>query len=85
MWEVMFECHKLQFQIMSTVYNNSHARIATHSELRRQITSYLESELHFLSSSFTKWIGAQKFYLEAINGWLLLVVVTHSWRVREKK
>ncbi|KAG4958880.1 hypothetical protein JHK87_035513 [Glycine soja] len=70
MWEVMFECHKLQFQIMSTVYNNSHARIATHSELRRQITSYLESELHFLSSSFTKWIGAQKFYLEAINGWL---------------
>ena len=71
MWEVMFECHKLQFQTMSTVYNNSHAGIAaTHSELRRQITSYLESELHYLSSSFTKWIGAQKFYLEAINGWL---------------
>lgn len=70
MWEVMFECHKLQFQIMSAAYNNSHARIVTHSELRRQITSYLEGELHNLSSSFSKWIGAQKSYLEAINGWL---------------
>ncbi|KAG4964556.1 hypothetical protein JHK85_039531 [Glycine max] len=70
MWEVMHECHKLQFQIMSAAYNNSHARITMHSELRRQITSYLENELQFLSSSFTKWIGAQKCYLEAINGWL---------------
>ncbi|KAJ1381543.1 hypothetical protein SESBI_45023 [Sesbania bispinosa] len=70
MWEVMYECHKLQCQIMSAAYNNSHARITMHSELRRQITAYLENELHFLSSSFTKWIGAQKSYLEAINGWL---------------
>ncbi|KAI4305835.1 hypothetical protein L6164_029177 [Bauhinia variegata] len=70
MWEVMSECHKLQFQIMSAAYNNSHARIAMQSELRRQITAYLEGELYGLSSSFTKWIGAQRFYLEAINGWL---------------
>ncbi|XP_015973542.1 protein ROLLING AND ERECT LEAF 2 [Arachis duranensis] len=70
MWEVMFECHKLQFQIISVSYNNSHAKIAMHSELHRQITSYLEDELLFLSSSLTKWIGAQKSYLEAISGWL---------------
>ncbi|KAL2316940.1 hypothetical protein Fmac_030816 [Flemingia macrophylla] len=70
MWEVMHECHKHQFQIMSAAYNNSHARITMHSELRRQITAYLENELQHLSSSFTKWIGAQRFYLEAINGWL---------------
>ncbi|BAT89071.1 hypothetical protein VIGAN_05275200 [Vigna angularis var. angularis] len=70
MWEVMFECHKLQFQIMSAAYNNSHARMVTNSELRRQITSYLEGELQYLSSSFSKWIGAQKSYLAAINGWL---------------
>ena len=70
MWEVMLECHKLQFQIMSTAYNNTHARITIHSEIRRQIASYLENELHYLSSSFTKWIGAQKSYLQAINGWL---------------
>ncbi|TKY57073.1 serine carboxypeptidase 2 [Spatholobus suberectus] len=70
MWEVMHECHKLQFDIMSVANNNSHARITMHSELRRQITAYLEDELHFLSSSFTKWIGAQESYLKAINGWL---------------
>ncbi|XP_027331225.1 nitrate regulatory gene2 protein-like [Abrus precatorius] len=70
MWEVMYDCHRHQFQIMSAAYNDSHARISMHSELRRQITAYLENELHSLSSSFTKWIEAQKSYLEAINGWL---------------
>ncbi|KAI9082299.1 hypothetical protein K1719_035722 [Acacia pycnantha] len=70
MWEAMFECHKLQFQIMSTAYSNSRPRIATQSELRRQMAAYLENELHFLQSSFSKWIGAQKLYLEAINGWI---------------
>lgn len=84
MWEVMHECHKLQFQIMSAAYNNSHARIATHSELRRQITSYLENELQFLLSSFTKWIGAQKSYLEAINGWLHKCVI-HQEKSKRKK
>ncbi|KAI4308297.1 hypothetical protein L6164_031386 [Bauhinia variegata] len=74
MWQVMSECHKLQFQIMSAAYNNSHARIAMQSELRRQITAYLENELHSLSSSFNKWIGAQRSYLEAINGWLIKCV-----------
>ncbi|TKY46556.1 serine carboxypeptidase 2 [Spatholobus suberectus] len=85
MWEVMFECHKLQFQIMSTAYNNSHARNATHSELRRQIASYLESELHYLSSSFIKWIGAQKSYLEAINGWLHKCVSLKQKTTRKRR
>ncbi|KAF7815475.1 Nitrate regulatory gene2 protein [Senna tora] len=70
MWEVMFECHKLQFQIISAAYNNSQTRTTMQSELRRQITAYLESELHSLSSSFIKWIKAQRSYLESINGWL---------------
>ncbi|CAJ2668703.1 unnamed protein product [Trifolium pratense] len=70
MWETMFDCHRLQFQIMSTAYYNNHARITMHSELRKQIASYLESELHYMASSFNKWVGAQKFYLDAINGWL---------------
>ncbi|XP_061365821.1 protein ALTERED PHOSPHATE STARVATION RESPONSE 1-like [Gastrolobium bilobum] len=85
MWEVMFDCHKLQFQIMSTAYNNSHARITMDSELRRQITSYLENELHYLSSSFTKWIGAQKFYLEAINGWLYKCVSLQQKTAKKKR
>ncbi|CAJ1971180.1 unnamed protein product [Sphenostylis stenocarpa] len=85
MWEVMHECHKLQFQIMSAAYNNSHARITMHSELRRQITAYLENELQFLSSSFTKWIGAQKFYLEAIRGWLHKCVPLQEKSSKRKK
>ncbi|KAK7306753.1 hypothetical protein VNO77_44709 [Canavalia gladiata] len=85
MWEVMFDCHKLQFQIMSTAYSNSHARITMHSELRRQIASYLESELHYLSSSFTKWIGAQKSYLEAINGWLYKCVKLQQKTAKKKR
>jgi hypothetical protein len=85
MWEVMHECHKLQFQIMSASYNNSHARIAMHSELRRQITAYLENELQFLSSSFTKWIEAQKSYLEAINGWIHKCVPLQQKSVKRKR
>lgn len=85
MWEVMFECHKLQFQIISTAYNNSHARIAPQSELRRQITAYLEYELHSLSSSFSKWIGAQKSYLQAINGWLHKCVLDQKSSSRRKR
>ncbi|KAL9316087.1 hypothetical protein ACSQ67_017088 [Phaseolus vulgaris] len=85
MWEVMHECHKLQFQIMSAAYNNSHARITMDSELRRQITAYLENELQFLSSSFTKWMGAQKFYLEAIRGWLNKCVLLQEKSSKRKK
>ena len=85
MWEVMFECHKLQFQIMSVSYNNSHARITMHSELHRQITAYLEDELHFLSSSFTKWLGAQKSYLEAIIGWIHKCVPIPSQQKSSKR
>ncbi|KAL2322267.1 hypothetical protein Fmac_026646 [Flemingia macrophylla] len=85
MWGEMFECHKLQFQILSTAYDNSHSRTVTHSELRRQITSYLESELHCLSSSFTKWIIAQMSYLEAINGWLYKCVSLKQKSSKKKR
>ncbi|XP_020231995.1 nitrate regulatory gene2 protein [Cajanus cajan] len=85
MWGAMFECHKLQFQIMSTANNNSHGISFTHSELRRQITSYLESELHCLSSSFTKWIIAQKSYLDAINGWLYKCVSLKQKSTKKKR
>ncbi|CAL5203380.1 unnamed protein product [Lathyrus oleraceus] len=85
MWETMFDCHKLQFQILSTAYYNNHARITLHSETRKQIASYLESELHFLASSFTKWVGAQKSYLEAINGWLNKCVSLQQKTAKKKR
>ncbi|KAI3409519.1 DUF632 domain-containing protein, partial [Psidium guajava] len=66
MWELMSECHSLQFTIISVAHNNCDAKIT----IQRQKTVYLQNELGSLSSSFMKWIAAQKFYLQAINNWL---------------
>ncbi|KAJ8766797.1 hypothetical protein K2173_008351 [Erythroxylum novogranatense] len=74
MWEVMFKCHKLQLNIIEIAYNNGLGKISMQAESRRQITINLEYELTALSSNFTKWIGAQKSYLQAINSWLFKCV-----------
>ncbi|XP_004291725.1 PREDICTED: uncharacterized protein LOC101301359 isoform X2 [Fragaria vesca subsp. vesca] len=74
MWEVMLECHKLQFLIISIAYHNGNTKISVQSDSHRQITLYLADELSNLSSSFSKWIDAQKSYLQSINGWLLKCV-----------
>ncbi|KAL4578592.1 hypothetical protein LXL04_014717 [Taraxacum kok-saghyz] len=70
MWEVMDECHKTQLSIISSVHINSHTKISLQSDSHRQITIYLQTELTTLSSSFTKWIGSQKAYVQSLNGWL---------------
>ncbi|XP_024976332.1 nitrate regulatory gene2 protein isoform X2 [Cynara cardunculus var. scolymus] len=70
MWEVMHECHKSQFLIIAAVQNNAHTKVLLQSDSGHQITVYLESELSTLSSSFTKWIGAQKAYVQSLDGWL---------------
>nr|GEU61617.1 nitrate regulatory gene2 protein [Tanacetum cinerariifolium] len=70
MWEVMHGCHKSQFLIISALHKNTLTKISLQSDSHRQITIYLESELSTLSSSFTKWIGAQKAYVQSLNGWL---------------
>ncbi|PQQ19120.1 uncharacterized protein Pyn_23175 [Prunus yedoensis var. nudiflora] len=74
MWEVMLECHKLQFHIISIAYNNGNTKFSVQSESRRQITILLEDELSSLSSSFMKWFSAQKSYLKSVDGWLLKCV-----------
>ncbi|THG10188.1 nitrate regulatory gene2 protein [Camellia sinensis] len=70
MWESMVECHKRQLHTISIAYDNGNIKISFQSETHRQITVQLENELSSLSSSFTKWIGAQKTYVKAINEWL---------------
>ncbi|KAE8712141.1 Late embryoproteinsis abundant (LEA) hydroxyproline-rich glycoprotein family, putative isoform 1 [Hibiscus syriacus] len=70
MWEVMSECHRRQFQIISVAYKNATMKISALSESHRPITAHLEHELSLLFSSFTKWIGSLKAYLKAINSWL---------------
>uniref|UniRef100_A0A803PY85 Uncharacterized protein n=1 Tax=Cannabis sativa TaxID=3483 RepID=A0A803PY85_CANSA len=74
MWEVMLDCHKLQFDIISVALNNGNAKLSVHQESHRQITLRLENELHSLSSSFSKWIGAQKSYIDSLNKWLFKCV-----------
>ncbi|KAG6779830.1 hypothetical protein NC652_011929 [Populus alba x Populus x berolinensis] len=85
MWEVMFECHKLQFNIITKAYNNCNAELSIQSESHRQVTVHLEKELSSLSSSFTKWIGAQISYLQAINSWLFKCVFFPSKPAKRKR
>ncbi|XP_040930981.1 nitrate regulatory gene2 protein isoform X2 [Gossypium hirsutum] len=86
MWEVMSECHRRQFQIISVAYKNGIMRISVLSESHRHVTAHLEHELSLLCSSFTKWIGALKAYLKAINSWLSkCVTIGKSWKRSKKK
>lgn len=85
MWEVMYECHSLQFHIISVAYNNGDSKIYTQSDSHRQITTHLESELRSLSLSFTRWIDAQKSFLQAIKDWLYKCVHLPQKYSRRKK
>lgn len=85
MWEVMFECHRLQYQIISVAYTTNNSKVVPQSELRRQITVHLENELSYLSSCFVRWIGAQKSYLQAINNWLSKCVPPQPKTTRRKR
>ncbi|KAG5566375.1 hypothetical protein RHGRI_002086 [Rhododendron griersonianum] len=85
MWDVMFECHKLQFHIISVASDNGTIKISLHSEAQKQITALLEIELSALSSSFTKWIGAQKTYVKALNEWLFKCISLPQQSSKRKK
>ncbi|KAI4368671.1 hypothetical protein MLD38_017204 [Melastoma candidum] len=85
MWEVMSECHKLQFKIISVAYCSSSTRIPRQSESHKEIVLQLENELKSLSSSFAKWIGAQKSYLQSINEWLFKCVSLEEMTSKRKK
>lgn len=70
MWEVMFECHKLQVHIITITYINGSAKLSFQSESYRQAAADLEDDLFNLSLSFTKWINALRTYVQAISDWL---------------
>ena len=85
MWEGMFECHRLQYHIISVAYNNGTTKISIQSESHRQFTIHLGTVLSSLSSSFAKWIGAQKSYLQAINDWLVKCVPVEEKSSKKKR
>ncbi|KAB5541780.1 hypothetical protein DKX38_014754 [Salix brachista] len=85
MWEVMSECHKLQFNIITAAFNNGNAKFSVQSESHRQVTVHLEKELSSLSSSFTKWIGAHVSYLQVIDSWLFKCVFFPEKTTKRKR
>ncbi|XAR53664.1 hypothetical protein NMG60_11022301 [Bertholletia excelsa] len=84
MWKAMLGCHKLQLHIISIVSGDIKIS-SSQSESHRQIIINLENELSFLSSSFTKWIDAQKMYVNAINQWLVKCVLLHQKSMKRKR
>lgn len=85
MWEVMLECHKVQFRLISACYRGGNMKLNMQSELHRQVTSHLEDELSALASSFTKWITGQKSYIQAINDWLVKCVALPQRSSKRKR
>lgn len=85
MWEVMHECHQSQFLIISAIHRNTLTKISLQSDSHRQIAIYLESELSTLSSSFTKWIGAQKAYVQSLDGWLNKCVARQQFTKKKRR
>lgn len=69
------ECHKLQLHTISVSQMPGSMKIIIQSDSRKQITIHLKNELSYLSSFFTKWINAQKLYVESINKWLFKCVL----------
>lgn len=85
MWEVMLECHKVQFRLISACHRSGNIKLNMQSELHRHVTSHLEDELSALASSFTKWITGQKSYIKAINEWLVKCVALPKQPSKRKR
>ncbi|XP_047317753.1 protein ROLLING AND ERECT LEAF 2-like [Impatiens glandulifera] len=82
MWEVMLECHNLQFNIISAAYNKSNSR---NSANQQRQAAHLKSQLDNLCSSFTKWFDAQRMYLQSLNGWLQQCITLQEQSKRRKR
>lgn len=74
MWETMAECHKRQLHIISISHAPGSTKLKMQSDSQKHITIHLGHTLSSLSSTFTKWISAQKIYVEAIDKWLFKCV-----------
>lgn len=70
----MVECHRLQLLIISVSHPPKITKSKMQSDSQRQITIHLGYKLSSLSSIFTKWISAQKIYVETIDKWLFKCV-----------
>ncbi|KAK9164970.1 hypothetical protein Scep_000161 [Stephania cephalantha] len=71
MWTVMLECHQNQCQAIAEAKNlDAIASNKKFSDDHLLAAWRLEHELLKWISNFTGWVGAQKGYVTALNGWL---------------
>ncbi|KAF2567694.1 hypothetical protein F2Q68_00025157 [Brassica cretica] len=69
------KCKILRELESEACHRRGNIKLNMQSELHRQVTSHLESELSALASSLTKWITGQRSYIKAIHEWLEKCVV----------
>lgn len=73
MWKVLLECHHIQFQAISEAKGlDSFASSGKLNDTRLSAVVDLELELLRWTGNFASWISAQKNYVKALNGWLVL-------------
>lgn len=73
MWKVLLECHRIQCQAISEAKGLD--SIASGGKLNdTQLSAMVDLELELLrwTGNFASWINAQKKYVKALNGWLVL-------------
>lgn len=72
MWKAMLKCHQKQFQaMMESKMRKLRANTGLQTDSSSRATTELERELRAWCERFNEWIGFQKSYVEALNGWLL--------------
>ncbi|URD78547.1 hypothetical protein MUK42_05375 [Musa troglodytarum] len=73
MWNTMLECHRMQRRALSEVKKLDLA-ISVGQINSSQADEIMQLELEVLewTSNFAAWINAQRNYVKALNGWLVL-------------
>ncbi|KAK6939243.1 protein of unknown function DUF632 [Dillenia turbinata] len=72
MWKVMLEFHQNQCQTISKARNlDAMVSISNPTDSYFDAAIQLQLEVQNWSLSFSNWIHTQKFYVKALNGWLL--------------
>ncbi|URE36734.1 DUF630 DUF632 domains containing protein [Musa troglodytarum] len=80
MWKIVLICHQKQLQaIVNTTSRKLVVKTRSQRELVAKATKGLELELVNWYQCFNNWIGIQKSYIEALNGWLI------SWLPQEQE
>ncbi|CAL9069700.1 protein ALTERED PHOSPHATE STARVATION RESPONSE 1-like [Musa acuminata AAA Group] len=73
MWNTMLECHQMQHRALSEVKKlDSVISVGKISSSHADEIMQLELEILKWTSNFAAWINAQRNYVKALNGWLVL-------------